>query len=133
MKDSDQKTELAELLSQGPPTEWYVGLGYNARGILRVTYNSTVTNMSEGQVGYHLGQWGHYIGNPSSKRTPEERKNREQQAIVNAERVVTEVTGFSPREIMDKAEKLRQHFRGLKTAPFEVELFDNDPLAENAS
>ena len=105
------------------PLNWYYGAGRKERGITIVTYSPLLGSYGDGEVGRQMQQWTHYTGNPISGRSSAERKQRAKEALRQAEVYVTEVTGFSPREIIDKAGQLQEEYHGKDSAPFPFELF----------
>ena len=120
---AEEVTDTEKILHEGPPLSWFSGSGYKDRGILGISFSHELSDMNGGKVGKHLGEWSHFTGNPVTEDDISERIERARKAIADAEEYVIKVTGFTPRQIADKAHQLTKIFRGQKSAPFDFELY----------
>lgn len=114
-------SEVEEILREGPPPEWYTaiiaekGREEEERVIADIGYSDQLYDMEEGKVGEQMDQWIHYAKNPSEGKKPEG-----QRAIAAAEAFIHQATGFSPREIAAKRERLLAAYQGEKEAPLTI-------------
>ncbi len=113
-----------EVLQQEPPMNWFVGLGYEDKGISCVVLNSKVTDTEGKETSKQFADWKNMLENFPSKK---ERRRYEhaQSAITTAESYLREVTGYTPQEISKKARLLQGLYRGKTAAPFPVELYQS--------
>ncbi|HEY5601348.1 MAG TPA: hypothetical protein VIK81_04690 [Patescibacteria group bacterium] len=118
-----QESFREKLSLTEPPLNWYRGFGRKEVGVTIVIYDDRLINLGGEELCRHLTQWNHYTGNPVSRRDSIERKRRVAEEIKAAEDYVFKLTGFTPKEIMDKAYQLQEEYKGKDTAPFLVELY----------
>lgn len=114
-------SERERIEMREPPFEWYYGAGRKDAGIQVVTNSESFAALGDGVVGREYGQWCHFTGNPPSEG--DGREQRVTEALQQAETVIFEITGFSPREIWNKRTKLHEEYKGKTSAPFEYDLF----------
>ena len=105
-----------------PPLNWFTGIGKVSDGILVVMANEHFASLRQGEVGQHWQRYKHYIGNPTTGSDTDERRERAEKAISDADTFITATTGFKPETIREREANLTRLYRGKKTAPFEVKL-----------
>lgn len=116
--------EKLETERQLPPLDWFVGLGYQDRGIRAIHYSDNFTGLADGEVGKYLEQWRkYYEREPVQNRRSKKRKEIAAKAILDAETFIRETTGFSMKEISAMKSKLLDEYRGKMEAPFAIELY----------
>lgn len=111
-----------EQVKNPPPINWYIGIGTVGKGIMRVTYTSSLTDKEDGEIGKQLSEWIHYTGN-YPKRGTKQRVARAQQSIAHAEEFIQDHLGYSPQELQTRRQELEEEYRGKQSAPFAVEFY----------
>lgn len=105
------------------PMDWFIAIGYEKGGILRVAVSEIFTRMAGGEVGRHFNNWYHFRGNPVRPDDPPERAAIAKKATSEAKAFILQATGFSPREVFDMANELQKQYRGKKESPLKTELY----------
>lgn len=129
MTRGQRAREFRKYFEFGPPAEWFTGAGKIATGISIVMPDPPKIlpgdEAGQRELARHWTNFSHYIGNPVTSSDTDERKQRGERALAEAEIVITELTGFSPVAIRDEAIHLHELYRGREdAAPFEVQLFE---------
>ena len=88
------------MFAEELPMDWYSGFGTKRNGIRNIAYTETLTQMGDGAVGRHMGQYDHYVTHFSAKGKA--LSDEGQRAVEEARRVVKELTGFSAEQIRER-------------------------------
>lgn len=118
---------VENLLHEGPPLEWYSGVGRMDNGIMMICYTDSFLAAYRGELKIHFGDWCHKGVIPRVFGIPEGQTDRFDSLVEelhNLSRKVYEISGFWPEEIAEKSHALSIIYRGQKSAPFQVTLVD---------
>ncbi len=118
---------VEDVLKEGPPLEWYWGLGRTNLGITDIHYSNACHRAFGGELMCQFGQWQHIGVVPrvfGIKAGQEEEFTPLIEEMHECARKTFEISGFWPEEIEEKKQAVLLLFRGQYIAPFEVILVD---------
>jgi|SRR3989344_103348 len=109
------------------PLSWFAGVGRKDGGIMFIAFSELFESMGNGEVGKHMAQYGHYmgntfIGNRLVENSLEIEDEPARKIVQEAERRIKEITGFTPKELSEKKHELSKAYKGKQEAPFYFEL-----------